>query len=54
MTAELGKLPPLPEKLPPSVEARVGTVDFERGLPTQRGIEQLFANQQSPRLLPDW
>ena len=49
MTAEPGKLPPLPEKLPPSVEARVGKVDFKRGLPTQKGIEQLFEIQDFQR-----
>ena len=49
MTAELGKLPPLPEKLPPSVEARVGKVDFRRGLPTQEGMEQLFEIQDFQR-----
>jgi hypothetical protein len=40
-TLELGKLTPLPDKLPSSVEARVGKVDFTKGLPTQKGIKQL-------------
>jgi len=39
---EPGKLTPLPDKLPSSVEARVGKVEFNKGLPTQKGIEQLF------------
>ena len=46
---ELGRLAPLPDKLPPSVEARVGHVDFARGLPTQKGIEQLFEIQDFQR-----
>ena len=54
--AEPGKLQPLPDKLPPSVEARVGKVDFGRGLPTQKGIDQLFAIQdfQRARQLYQW
>src|SRR5262245_59052773 len=46
---EPGKLAPLPDKLPPSVEARVGKVDFAKGLPTQKGIEQLFEIQDFQR-----
>ena len=46
---EPGKLPPLPDKLPPSVEARVGKVEFNKGLPTQKGIEQLFEIQDFQR-----
>src|SRR5215510_2515131 len=46
---ELGKLTTLPDKLPPSVEARVGKVEFNRGLPTQKGIEQLFEIQDFQR-----
>src|SRR5262245_8511764 len=46
---EPGKLAPLPDKLPSSVEARVGHVDFEKGLPTQKGIEQLFEIQDFQR-----
>ena len=46
---EPGKLTPLPDKLPPSVEARVGKVEFNRGLPTQKGIEQLFEIQDFQR-----
>jgi hypothetical protein len=34
-----GKLDRLPDTLPPSVEARVGKVDFRRGMPTETGIE---------------
>src|SRR5262245_45229963 len=48
-TQELGKLARLPDRLPPSVEARVGKVDFNRGLPTQQGIEQLFEIQDFQR-----
>src|SRR5262245_53559067 len=47
--AEPGKLTPLPDKLPPSVEARMGKVDFSKGLPTQKGIEQLFDIQDFQR-----
>src|SRR5262245_66670216 len=32
-----------------SVEARVGKVEFNRGLPTQKGIEQLFEIQDFQR-----
>jgi hypothetical protein len=46
---EPGKLTPLPDKLPPSVEARVGKVEFTKGLPTQKGIEQLFEIQDFQR-----
>ncbi len=49
MAQEPGKLAPLPHTLPPSVEARVGKVDFSRGLPTQKGIEQLFDIQDFQR-----
>jgi hypothetical protein len=44
-----GKLTPLPDKLTPSVESRVGKVDFDRGLPTPKGIEQLFEIQDFQR-----
>jgi hypothetical protein len=44
-----GTLAPLPDTLPPSVEARVGKVDFSRGLPTQKGIDQLFDIQDFQR-----
>src|SRR5262245_48433104 len=44
-----GTLAPLPDILPPSVEARVGKVDFSRGLPTQKGIGQLFDIQDFQR-----
>jgi Protein of unknown function (DUF1254) len=46
---EPGKLAPLPNKLPPSVEQRVGTVDFSRGLPTPNGIQKLFEIQDFQR-----
>src|SRR5262245_43338047 len=46
---EPGKLASLPDKLPPSVEARVGKIDFRKGLPTQKGIEQLFEIQDFQR-----
>jgi hypothetical protein len=46
---EPGKLTPLPDKLPPSVETRVGSVEFKSGLPTQKGIEQLFEIQDFQR-----
>jgi len=46
---EPGKLAPLPDKLSPSVEARVGAVEFDRGLPTQKGIDQLFEIQDFQR-----
>src|SRR5262249_26787836 len=49
LSTEPGKLAPLPDKLPPSVEARVGKVDFSRGLPTQKGIDQLFEIQDFQR-----
>ncbi|MCZ6652024.1 MAG: DUF1254 domain-containing protein [Planctomycetota bacterium] len=49
MAQEPGRLVPLPDKLPPSVEARVGKVDFKRGLPTPKGIEQLFEIQDFQR-----
>ena len=46
---EPGKLAPLPDQLSPSVEARVGAVEFDRGLPTQKGIDQLFEIQDFQR-----
>jgi hypothetical protein len=49
LAQEPGKLAPLPDTLPPSVEARVGQVEFKKGLPTQKGIEQLFAIQDFQR-----
>jgi len=44
-----GTLTPLPDKLPPSVEARVGKVELENGLPTNKGIQQLFEIQDFQR-----
>jgi hypothetical protein len=49
LAQEPGKLAPLPDTLPPSVEARVGHVDFSKGLPTQKGVEQLFEIQDFQR-----
>jgi len=49
LAQEPGKLAPLPNTLPPGVEARVGKVEFSRGLPTQKGIEQLFDIQDFQR-----
>ena len=46
---EPGKLAPLPDRLPPSVEARVGKIDFNKGLPTQKGMDQLFEIQDFQR-----
>src|SRR5215831_15739043 len=46
---EPGKLAPLPDRLPPNVEARVGKVELNKGLPTQKGIEQLFEIQDFQR-----
>lgn len=40
---------PLPDKLPPSVEARIGKVEFKRGLPTKKGIDQLLEIQDFQR-----
>ena len=49
IASEPGKLAPLPDKLPPSVEARVGKVDFNRGFPTPKGIDELFEIQDFQR-----
>jgi hypothetical protein len=49
LAQEPGKLAPLPNTLPPSVEARVGQVELKEGLPTQKGIEQLFEIQDFQR-----
>jgi hypothetical protein len=46
---EAGKLAPLPEKLPASVEARVGKIEFANGLPTKTGIQQIFDVQDFQR-----
>jgi hypothetical protein len=46
---EPGTLAPLPATLPPSVKARVGKIDFRQGLPSQKGIEQLFEIQYFQR-----
>ena len=46
---EPGKLAPLPEKLPASVEARVGKIEFAKGLPTKTGIQQIFDVQDFQR-----
>jgi len=44
-----GKLAQLPDRLPSGVEARVGPVELQRGMPTQKGIEQLFDIQDFQR-----
>lgn len=49
MKPKLGKLLPLPDKLPPSLEARIGKVEFKRGLPTKKSIDQLFDIQDFQR-----
>ena len=49
MNTTPGRLAPLPEALPPSVDARVGKIDLSRGQPTQKGIEQLFEIQDFQR-----
>src|SRR5262249_56757104 len=49
LAQEPGMLAPLPDRLPPSVEARVGNVEFSRGLPTPKGIQQLFEIQDFQR-----
>jgi hypothetical protein len=49
LAQEPGKLVPLPDRLPPSVEARVGSVEFSKGLPTPKGIGQLFEIQDFQR-----
>src|SRR5262245_24644232 len=46
---ETGKLPPLPDKLPAGLEARVGKVVLDRGLPTKKGVEQLWEVQDFQR-----
>lgn len=46
---ELGKLAPLPDNLPPGVEARVGKVDLNKGLPTSNGIRQILEIQDFQR-----
>jgi len=48
-TNEPGKVIRLPEKLPASVEARVGKIAFEKGLPTKTGIQQIFDVQDFQR-----
>src|SRR5262245_2122186 len=45
---ELGKLARLPNTLPSGVEARVGKVDFKRGLPSQR---LAWMSQEEPQHL---
>ena len=49
LAQEPGKLVPLPDRLPPRVEARVGSVEFSKGLPTPKGIGQLFEIQDFQR-----
>jgi hypothetical protein len=47
--AQNGRLPPLPDKLPASLEARVGKVDLDQGLPTSEGIRQILDIQDFQR-----
>jgi hypothetical protein len=46
---EPGELPPLPERLPASVEQRIGEVEFRGGLPTRIGIEKIYDVQDFQR-----
>jgi hypothetical protein len=46
---ENGLLPPLPQRLPPTVEARVGDIDLRKGWPVQNGINKLFEIQDFQR-----
>lgn len=46
---EPGKLPPLPDQITASLEARVGPIDLKGGLPTPTGIKQIFAIQDFQR-----
>jgi hypothetical protein len=39
----------LPETFPPSVEARVGKIEFAKGLPTKAGIQQILDVQDFQR-----
>src|SRR5262245_15673751 len=48
-STELGNLPPWPDQLTASVQARVGAVELKNGLPTPKGIQQLFAIQDFQR-----
>jgi len=49
MAYQLGQLDPLPKRLTESVEARVGMVEMVDGLPTQKGVEQLYEIQDFQR-----
>jgi hypothetical protein len=44
-----GQLGPWPDRFTPSLEARVGPVELRNGLPTPKGIQQLFAIQDFQR-----
>ncbi len=46
---ESGELTPLPDRLPASVESRIGEVEFRRGLPTRNGIAKLVDIQDFQR-----
>lgn len=43
------QLAPWPDRFTSSLEARVGSVELRDGLPTRKGIEQLFAIQDFQR-----
>jgi hypothetical protein len=47
--ADAGELPPLPDRLPASVEARVGEIELRRALPTQSGLERIQEIQDFQR-----
>lgn len=49
LAQEPGKLTRLPDKLPASVEARVGKIEFAKGLPTKVGIQQILDVQDFQR-----
>ncbi len=44
-----GQLGPWPDRFTPSLEGRVGPVELRNGLPTPKGIQQLFAIQDFQR-----
>ena len=39
---EAGDLPPLPDRLPTTVQNRVGEIELRRGLPTRTGLDRIF------------
>ncbi|MGH7468498.1 MAG: DUF1214 domain-containing protein [Longimicrobiales bacterium] len=44
-----GELSPLPDRLPITVEARVGEIEFRRGLPTRSGLDKIHEIQDFQR-----